>query len=591
MIGKIRSRGGSGKKNRDEVSPFPGIKLRTSDDGPPANSAPFPGIRLHTEGSPLPKAAEPTSQMDSTGQFTSPNHSNSSISSPSSPVTSSTGLSSTSPRSNSTLTRRSLISYDELIEEAHSPKHGSDTDVSPRSQIIGARPRVSPVVPSRDGSKSTNFLSFSGKSSRSTQLFGVPLEVAARRSDPLGLVPAPVRKCVEYLNLRALNAEGIYRVPGSQAKVKQYISQFNEGVQLDFCELNECVPATVAMTLIKFFNELPESLLTRALEPKFAELINSLQDAGKNGMFQVLPQILGLLLSLPLTNRETIRCFAEHLRLIAEHSDVNKMTLTNIGITLGISLSPTISNLLRLLIENPDLCPQTVVYGVPLEQAITNSDLSGLLPAPLVAAIDYISQEGYYKSELLYNPKDRNDPAWIDTVRNARMGFDQGRTNVEDELSPDVVSELIVLYIRFLPEHLCGDVSDQLKQLGEYHQPDKIQKVKNLLAQLPDANSSTLKLLVVHLFTVLQYSTVLEKEEPSSEESGEEYPRMVLDNNNNNNGNNSNHNNSNNNTNGVLQEGGNLCTKRSLTSQFGPDYEGILELLLDCCKDLYEISS
>ncbi len=37
---------------------------------------------------------------------------------------------------------------------------------------------------------------------RDTALFGVPLEVAAERSDPMGLIPAPLRKSIEWLNAK-----------------------------------------------------------------------------------------------------------------------------------------------------------------------------------------------------------------------------------------------------------------------------------------------------------------------------------------------------------------------------------------------------
>jgi len=47
-----------------------------------------------------------------------------------------------------------------------------------------------------------------------TKVFGVPLEEAAQKTDPEGLIPSPLRNAINWLNQRGLHCEGLYRVPG-----------------------------------------------------------------------------------------------------------------------------------------------------------------------------------------------------------------------------------------------------------------------------------------------------------------------------------------------------------------------------------------
>ena len=48
--------------------------------------------------------------------------------------------------------------------------------------------------------------------------------------------------------------------------------------------------------------------------------------------------IRAILLRLPFAHRETIKFLAEHLRLVAANSHVNKMTARNIEITWSLSV-------------------------------------------------------------------------------------------------------------------------------------------------------------------------------------------------------------------------------------------------------------
>lgn len=102
--------------------------------------------------------------------------------------------------------------------------------------------------------------------------FGFPLEQVLQNWTTYGKVvddiPFIVRKCVQFIEEKGLEEEGIYRLSGSVAQVRQLKERF------DCCEvfnLNDTQADcfSVASLLKQFFRELPESLLTNKLSNQF----------------------------------------------------------------------------------------------------------------------------------------------------------------------------------------------------------------------------------------------------------------------------------------------------------------------------------
>ena len=86
-------------------------------------------------------------------------------------------------------------------------------------------------------------------------LYGIPLEVAAARSDPEGLVPSPVRKCIAYLiDNQLLGTEGLTRSPGSNTQKKMFIQEFDSDYNFDFPP--GVSGLTIASVLLAFFMQL-----------------------------------------------------------------------------------------------------------------------------------------------------------------------------------------------------------------------------------------------------------------------------------------------------------------------------------------------
>lgn len=59
-------------------------------------------------------------------------------------------------------------------------------------------------------------------------MFKVYVDDAAQRSDPLGLVPVPVRTCCRWIEEHALAVEGVFRIPGDIKRVEAIVHEFNQ---------------------------------------------------------------------------------------------------------------------------------------------------------------------------------------------------------------------------------------------------------------------------------------------------------------------------------------------------------------------------
>ncbi|KAG6920429.1 Rho GTPase activating protein 9, partial [Chelydra serpentina] len=180
------------------------------------------------------------------------------------------------------------------------------------------------------------------------QVFGCRLDALCQRENDM--VPRFVRLCVEAVEKRGLDADGIYRVSGNLAVIQKlrfvvdreravtsdgrYVFPEQpcqeERLSLADPEWDDVHVVTGALKL--FFRELPEPLVPFALFDAFVAAVK-LPASGER------VQRLGeLVQSLPPPNYATLRYILAHLRKVMEHADINRMTRQNIGIVFGPTL-------------------------------------------------------------------------------------------------------------------------------------------------------------------------------------------------------------------------------------------------------------
>jgi len=164
-----------------------------------------------------------------------------------------------------------------------------------------------------------------------TRLFGVQLqEIMAREENKGCPVPLLVRDTLQYLNEKALFTEGIFRISGNATDLEQYKVTLNKGHVLDISKITD--QHTVAGLLKMFIRELPDPVFTHKLFPEFLSTIEIKDEPTRISTTQ------NLLAKLPPENIALLRELVLFLKVISEHSDKNKMTISNIAIVFGPNL-------------------------------------------------------------------------------------------------------------------------------------------------------------------------------------------------------------------------------------------------------------
>ncbi|XP_041527559.1 rho GTPase-activating protein 9 isoform X2 [Microtus oregoni] len=179
------------------------------------------------------------------------------------------------------------------------------------------------------------------------QVFGCQLESLCQREGDT--VPSFVRLCVEAVDKKGLDVDGIYRVSGNLAVVQKlrflvdreravtsdgrymFPEQPGQGkLDLDSAEWDDIHVITGALKL--FLRELPEPLMPPPLLPHFRDALELSEPD------QCLSEIKKLVDLLPKPNRDTLQYILEHLCRVISHSDKNRMTAHNLGIVFGPTL-------------------------------------------------------------------------------------------------------------------------------------------------------------------------------------------------------------------------------------------------------------
>ncbi|XP_049675438.1 rho GTPase-activating protein 9 isoform X1 [Accipiter gentilis] len=180
------------------------------------------------------------------------------------------------------------------------------------------------------------------------QVFGCRLDALCQRESTT--VPRFVRLCVEAVEERGLDVDGIYRVNGNLSVIQKlrfavdreravtsdgryvFPEQLCQEERLSLADPEWSDVHVVTGALKLFFRELPEPLVPYEFFNPFIEAIK-LPDPQEQ-----VERVAELVKSLPPANYATLRYLLAHLCRVMERVDVNRMTRQNIGIVFGPTL-------------------------------------------------------------------------------------------------------------------------------------------------------------------------------------------------------------------------------------------------------------
>jgi len=198
------------------------------------------------------------------------------------------------------------------------------------------------------------------------------------------LVPLILFEITSYIRSKGgLKEEGLFRVSGSAQQVDDLRKLYDKKGSVD---LNAQAPSihSASSLLKQFFRELPEPLFPRRY---YSTLIKVAKNPNTDSKINNLKLIVS---KLPKINKHSLIYLLKFLKEVANHSDVNKMTPTNLGTVWGPNL-----------IKEP-----------PSEEPVNLSNFSQLMDSEHVNALICIMLDNMEGFEAL---KDDDDTGEVST--------------------------------------------------------------------------------------------------------------------------------------------------------------------------------
>lgn len=169
-------------------------------------------------------------------------------------------------------------------------------------------------------------------------MYGVPAITKIPKSeewqlDEVGF--AFVTKCIEVLEARGLDEQGLYRVVGVASKVNKLLTmgldrRKNEKLNLE--DAQEWESKTITSALKTYLRNLQEPLMTFKYHNSF------ISAAKQESRSSRINEVHFLLYKIPPTNFSMLDILFKHLTNVVAHSDKNLMTVSNIGVCFGPTL-------------------------------------------------------------------------------------------------------------------------------------------------------------------------------------------------------------------------------------------------------------
>ncbi|XP_054550175.1 rho GTPase-activating protein 28 isoform X2 [Talpa occidentalis] len=171
---------------------------------------------------------------------------------------------------------------------------------------------------------------------RDNGIFGVPLTVLLdndRKKDPGVKVPFVLQKFFKKVEESGLESEGIFRLSGCTAKVKQYREELDAKFNTDKFKWDKMCHREAAVMLKAFFRELPTSLFPVEYIPAFITLME------RGPHIKVQFQALHLMvMALPDANRDTAQALMTFFNKVIANESKNRMSIWNISTVMAPNL-------------------------------------------------------------------------------------------------------------------------------------------------------------------------------------------------------------------------------------------------------------
>uniref|UniRef100_A0A8D2AHC9 Synapse defective Rho GTPase homolog 2 n=1 Tax=Sciurus vulgaris TaxID=55149 RepID=A0A8D2AHC9_SCIVU len=175
---------------------------------------------------------------------------------------------------------------------------------------------------------------------RESVIFGVDIQKVVEKENVGLMVPLLIQKCIMEIEKRGCQVVGLYRLCGSAAVKKELREAFErDSKAVGLCE-NEYPDINVITGVLKdYLRELPSPLITKQLyEAVLDAMVKSPLKMSSSGCENDPGDskfTVDLLNCLPGVEKATLKMLLDHLKLVASHHEVNKMTCQNLAVCFG----------------------------------------------------------------------------------------------------------------------------------------------------------------------------------------------------------------------------------------------------------------
>ncbi|KAK9497831.1 hypothetical protein O3M35_003747 [Rhynocoris fuscipes] len=160
-----------------------------------------------------------------------------------------------------------------------------------------------------------------------------PVKTDEWQLDEIGL--QFVSKCIDVLESRGLEEQGLYRVVGVSSKVSKLLSMGldrRKWDKLNMDDSTEWESKTITSALKTYLRNLPEPLLTYRYHSSFISAAKQETSAER------VNDVHTLVYRIPQQNINLLDILIKHLTHVVAHSDKNLMTVSNLGVCFGPTL-------------------------------------------------------------------------------------------------------------------------------------------------------------------------------------------------------------------------------------------------------------
>ncbi|MCI4387827.1 hypothetical protein PGIGA_G00078680 [Pangasianodon gigas] len=175
---------------------------------------------------------------------------------------------------------------------------------------------------------------------REREVFGVDAARVVEREATGLMVPLIIEKCIGEIERRGCQVVGLYRLCGSAAVKKELREAFErDSHAVELSESNYPDINVITGVLKDYLRELPHPLISKPLYEAVLDAMSKRPLIIGNGGCENDPadseHAAGLLETLPEVEKMTLRKLLDHLKRVASHHEVNKMTCQNLAVCFG----------------------------------------------------------------------------------------------------------------------------------------------------------------------------------------------------------------------------------------------------------------